>query len=1313
MTPLSLIDVSRPLVDEVVSCVAQVLGIDEAEVDCDARLTELGLESFTAVRLRRRLRERTGVDLPIASFLGDASVRAIAKRITENGPAETQGEPFPLTPVQSAYWVGRDPAFPLGGVATFFYFEYDRLPEGGDQEEDLARLERAWNVLVDHHPMLRMVVGDDGMQRILTAPGPYRFGRTDLRASSADETRAVLDRLRAERSHQLRPTDTWPLYDVHAALLADGRTRLFVGMDILALDMASWLLIMRQWGELVTDPTARPAPCATDFPTLVRERAADPEERERLAKAGAYWSERAETLPPGPVLPLGEAIENLGVPRFVRHEDGLTRAEWAQVRTRAAEHGLSPTGLLLAAFALTLHRRGAAQPFCLNVTLFDRPDRPGLRDVAGDFTTTALVAVPVPDLARRWTFAEWAAEVNRGFWADLEHRAVSGVEVLRAAGRTGSTPVHPVVFTSGVGLTEGKSASSWLGEEVFGVSQTPQVLLDHIVRDDGGPLRIAWDAVDALPADWVRGCLDAEVRLLRRLIDPVEWSSTTLAADPGFHADEALDCDAFPGAGPLLDDPWIQAARREPASPALLGPGKSQMSHGEMAEAAGRLAARLAAQGVTAGTPVAVALDKGFDQITAVLAVAALGAWYVPVEPAWPAARVTSVCERAGIGHAIATDDDPLRWPGNVVVHSPVAAEGAREAWAGERPSGGDLAYAIFTSGSTGTPKGVAIEHRAARTTVDDIVDRFSIGSRDRVLGLSALSFDLSVFDVFGVLGAGGALVLPEAARQRDPEHWLDLIDRHAVTVWNTAPALLEMLVEYAELDPVAARRQLRSLRLVMLSGDWIPVTLPERLRALAPQAEFFSLGGATEASIWSICFPVREVDPAWRSIPYGRALRGQWFRILDERGVPVPLGETGELYIGGDGLARGYVGDAEQTAERFATHPVLLQRLYRTGDLGRWRPDGTIEFLGRVDRQVKIRGHRIELGEVETVLAREPGVRACVAAAVPGSDGRPRLAAYIVAKEGETAPSEDRLTARLRERLPSYMVPARLVVLDRLPVTANGKVDHAALPNPYARATRETTATAEPQADEAAPDASLPPDVAGWAGKVLLAAAEHGLEVALTVRPGSLGPVEALSAAAELSRTAAQAAKSANVPLRQDLATGALIELRAAQPLSPAPGHAPRLPMSSEDTASAEDRELTSLKGASGEQSDSAVLAAVTAVLEDLLDQPVDPQTPFFQLGATSLTLVLAHRRLRQEVAPHLSVLDLFERPTARALAAHIFKTSPKADEPGDSTPPEASGASTPPEASGASTAPSPPAGRTPGGSRLRARAHAEEVAR
>ena len=1139
-------------------------------------------------------------------------------------------------------------------MATFYYYEFDRVPDG-DPVTDLANLEAAWNRVVQRHPMLRMVVGQDARQQVLSSVPRYDIAPTDLRDAGDEDAEAALAELRRTCSHQVRPVDRWPLFDIRAALLPDGRTRLFVGFDVLVLDLASWMQVMREWGRWVAEPAAALPPLPITFAELVRRRTSDVAERRRRDADLAYWVPRAPHLPSGPALPWMQEPVELGVPRFTRHGSELPAAEWTRLRDRAALRGLSPTGLLLAAFGLVLHRRGATVPFCLNATLFDRADAatgeeiPGLDGVVGDFTSTILVQMPDPALVTGGCFADYATAVNRQFWADLDHRSVSGIEVLREAhrdgtGPQGTGPLHPVVFTSGVGLAgAGQSPARWLDTEVFGVSQTPQVLLDHIVWDEGGRLRLACDAVDgALPEDFVPGMLAAHTRLLQRLADEeAAWTDPALGWDPSFLPDEDLETIPFREAGPLLDDPLRVAAAAAPGEAALLGAGQV-VTHGELASRAGRTGATLAGLGLGPGDLVAVAAEKGVAQVTALLGISASGAGYVPVEPSWPAARVASVCEQAGVQHAVIVAGGQSTFPENVSVHL-LDAEGVLEGAPGDprRPQPGDLAYAIFTSGSTGRPKGVAIEHRAVRTTLDDLADRFPLHSADRVLALSAFSFDLSVYDIFSLLGAGGAVVLPDASRERDPGHWLELMRTHRVTVWNTAPALLEMLVEYAEIEPGPVREALQPLRLVLLSADWIPVTLPDRIRALAPAARVVSLGGATEASIWSICFPIGSVDRSWPSIPYGRALRGQSFHILDGAGQPAPVGGTGELHIGGEGLARGYVGDEAQTALRFVEHPVLRRRLYRTGDLGRWRPDGTIEFLGRLDRQVKIRGHRIELGEIESALDRAPEVSHCVARSVPGPDERPRLVAYIVPSGQAAPPPDEALIALLREQVPEFMVPSRFVTLAALPITANGKIDYGALPNPYRPGTASETTQALPPPGPAAVDVL---DVA------LTEATARGLGLTLTVSAGRLAPVAALDGAAAWARTVRAATQRAGVSLAERLSQRGVLDL--VLDATPA-ASAPAIPIVAAEPVPAP---VTSAPATSARDiPDPQVERAIARVLADLLSGPVEVSTPFFRLGATSLTLVLAHRVLRAELDPGLAVIDLFAHPTVRDLARWI----------------------------------------------------------
>ena len=377
------------------------------------------------------------------------------------------------------------------------------------------------------------------------------------------------------------------------------------------------------------------------------------------------------------------------------------------------------------------------------------------------------------------------------------------------------------------------------------------------------------------------------------------------------------------------------------------------------------------------------------------------------------------------------------------------------------------LCYVMHTSGSTGTPKPIALCHRGVMNNIADLNTRFGVGPGDGVLGLSSPSFDMSVYEFLGVPVGGGTLVLPSPGRTRDPGHWAELSARHRVTLWNTAPALLELVLEHldhaepsapdeqpAEPQPAGRALPLRDLRLVMLAGDWIPLRMPDRIRARAPECRFISLGGATEASIYSTLFEVEATDPTWTSIPYGRPMANQRVYILDDALRPVPLGVTGELYLAGTGLAREYLDQPERTAERFLSwsYGPVSERLYRTGDLARFDTDGLIELIGRVDLQVKIHGLRVELTEIEAALRDHPAVREAVVTAQTDAAGAPVLVGYAVPQESGGFRADD-VREHLASRLPPHMVPGALLTLPSLPLSPNGKIDRKALPAAFAPA--------------------------------------------------------------------------------------------------------------------------------------------------------------------------------------------------------------------------------------------------------------------
>ncbi len=281
------------------------------------------------------------------------------------------------------------------------------------------------------------------------------------------------------------------------------------------------------------------------------------------------------------------------------------------------------------------------------------------------------------------------------------------------------------------------------------------------------------------------------------------------------------------------------------------------------------------------------------------------------------------------------------------------------------RGTPGDLAYIIFTSGTTGVPKGVAITHKAAWNTIKDINQKFFVSSQDSVLGLSKLNFDLSVYDIFGLLSCGGTLVYPKLSRYMDPSHWAEIIQAYKITIWNSVPAFMQILTGY-----FTGKNERLPLRLVLLSGDWIPVGMPADIRKCADDVKVIGLGGATEASIWSIYHECDNDEIREVSIPYGRPLSNQGFSIYDAKGRPCPVYVKGELGIWGTGLADGYYNDHKLTGEKFVTAGEN-GRMYKTGDIGCYLPNGEIEFKGRNDNQIKLRGHRIELGEIQYTLVQ------------------------------------------------------------------------------------------------------------------------------------------------------------------------------------------------------------------------------------------------------------------------------------------------------------------------------------------------------
>ena len=484
----------------------------------------------------------------------------------------------------------------------------------------------------------------------------------------------------------------------------------------------------------------------------------------------------------------------------------------------------------------------------------------------------------------------------------------------------------------------------------------------------------------------------------------------------------------------------------QPEATALVCQGQT-MSFAELERQANQVANVLQGLGIGPGQYVAVLVERGFDLVVALVGVAKSGAAYLPIDPTYPTDRVQFVLEDANCVAAIASPEfverlqmEPTRI---LVAGSTVFADapGGRPVCAA-LPS--DVCYTIYTSGSTGNPKGVVLTHRAVVNTLDWVNRSFAVGPADRLLFVTSPSFDLSVYDIFGALGAGASVDIASSALLREPADLTHYVATAGITIWDSAPPALARLASFFPETFAAAR-----LRLVMLSGDWIPVWLPDKLMAVFPGVKVKSLGGATEAAIWSNYDPVDTVDPGWTSIPYGYPIQNARYYILDPHLRPVPVSIPGDLYIAGDCLAQGYLNREALTQERFIADPFHAgERMYKTGDLARFWADGTMEFLGRSDFQVKIRGYRVEIGEVESAIRALPGVRDAICTTwVDGADQK-SLVAYLLALDGASLDAA-LIKQSLAEKLPDYMVPSHVMVLRAFPLSANGKLDRKALPSP------------------------------------------------------------------------------------------------------------------------------------------------------------------------------------------------------------------------------------------------------------------------
>ena len=1022
--------------------------------------------------------------------------------------------PYPLIGTNQAHFVGlHTSSFSSVGIAPQIYFEWE---VGADERHPgqvhIQRLEAAINCFIRRHPTFRSYVREDGMMQIVDPMPVFKIEKINEWNGSNAISSESLVHARDEMTRIGPSTNSWPMFEIRVTHTGVSQSIIHVTVSLFLMDAMSDLILRQELSALYrvlsenqslihdkryVDQILGPPPqlLFRDYSVALHEKLHMSDEYKR---AKEFWNSRFPTLSSGPEIPM--AIENKSVDgRFKNQHRWLSAVEWRRAKSNCANFGVTIPAILLAAYSLVISRWSRNKRFLLNILQCLRHQvHEDVNSVVGNCSSTILCDINMEtDVigAPGLNFLTAVQRVAKELSQNLEHASMSGVDVMQELNRTqGRTfqAVAPFIFTTPIGVEKGNKdvqTRDWMFQERFFSERVPHTACVNAIKSDpSGTACASLDIIDGVfPDEVVRGMFNMYSLVLDIICstDPADWKKPLDQLIPLPTPTEPVS-PPCPVDGRLLHEPFMSHSISPIAcmSEAVVGTDASGQRFGLSYQKLRRFCDAVSVElcelvrrfrekeqiSEESSCVIAVVMEKGWEQVVGVLSIHNVQSTYLPIDARlWPEQRVKQVVEMSGAvavltqTKVLAASDWLLSMNIPVIDVNSVCDIAASSLSASEikgisgvtslaRADPSDLGYLIYTSGSTGVPKGVCCHHMGAMNTIVDLNERFSVEPSDRILALSSLSFDLSVYDIFGLLTAGGRVVIPtpDIVSPPDPAEWFELLSSEGITIWNTVPAFVELLVSHAEFT---GGQLPASLRLIFMSGDWIPVTLPARIRSVSACSDIrvISMGGATEAAIWSNMFELGKHDTGlpvgWNSVPYGRPLRNQTMLVLDETYRHCEAWVPGVIYIGGAGVASGYYKDPDRTAYQFVHHPVTGERLFRTGDLGRVRPCGNIEILGREDSQVKVNGFRIELGEIERVLMQHESVSSAALAVHNNT-----LCAYVVWVSDmcqETSVAFVELKELCRSSLTDYMIPKHFIALSKLPLSSNGKLQRDKLPKP------------------------------------------------------------------------------------------------------------------------------------------------------------------------------------------------------------------------------------------------------------------------
>jgi amino acid adenylation domain-containing protein len=1086
--------------DMLVEKISQVLGVECDRLDRTVPLLDLGLDSLMAVELRNWIESRLRINLPIVELVRGPSLNHVAERLSERigednhhvSPSD-KGKPLAKLPESNLH---RETSFPLSRGQRGLWF-LSQLDSAGtacnihfasriQSTLNLDVFQRALQYLVDRHPSLRTTFHERNGEVLQTVQEEMTLSFQLIAAESWSEPqlREHLDR----EIHRPFDLQTGPLFRAFLFVRGPAEYVFLATSHHLVLDfwsvMILWKDVMERYPIGCGDsPLPRPTPPAIHFGSFVQwqEKLL---QSDRASELRAFWLRSLHEAPSVLEVPV-----DFPRPAHFSHIAGTVPCRIPDPITRrmmalATEEKVTLYVALLAAFQVLLGRHTGEEDFLIG-SPFSGRSRPDFADMVGCF----INLVPLrARLSTSLTFRQLLRQVSESVWDALQHQDYPFPLMVESLGVKHDLSRHPLVQVSftleksqfGSEMNTGgflfaeeqhlSNASGLRQKSLYVEQRTCQMDLEWVLErtSDGlsGILRYCAslyrkETAERLVERFEMLLADASTFPDRPLGD-LKWftdSERKVVVEDWNQTTASFPMDL------CLHELFERQAKQRPSAVALRCPDRTYTYH-LLERAANQWAWRLVELGVSPGSRVGLCFETSAEMVVAILATLKAGAAYVPLDPRTPMERQRRILDDASVALLLTSPDFVPQLPDNVRHVIEVRQLHEEELLAkpdpgppvsGVNPT--DVAYLIYTSGSTGQPKGVLVEHQAICNTVLWRQQDIPLDPTDRSLWIIPYFFDPSVALLFQNFAAGAELVIPESGEELHPPRLVARIAMEGVTAVTASPRLLSVLVN----EPAA--RQCRTIRHVLCGGESPPSELAEQVRQCW-KVSLVNLYGPTEAAVeatWWRC----EDDSQAGTIPMGRPIANMRAYVLDEDQRPLPVGVPGEIYLGGRGLARGYLHDAELTARRFIPDPFsrdARDRLYRTGDYGRWLHYGCLEFLGRWDEQIKLRGYRIEPGEVESCLVGHPAVReAAVVARVQASESQ-QLGAFVVMERHAPRVDPAELQDYLRGRLPGYMVPEWIQSVTTLPRMATGKLDRRRLETMPLEVLRPVTTQTAPQ---------------------------------------------------------------------------------------------------------------------------------------------------------------------------------------------------------------------------------------------------------